>query len=193
MFEIRIVECFYLFYLFHLGKTWFLLSAFDLKLDVIYVSRGISVFSFHRRFLLQSHTVTSMYANDELANGGREFRFDAGCPGGLPGEDKDQICVGQCTASRAASKQLLVDPVRSPEESSSVIDDPDARHVAAFCVSTTVRPWTSGPTEWRTAGEGREPEEREGTRRGLLYGSWRLSPRCKRLDITNNLTAIYSF
>lgn len=37
----------------------------------------------------------------------------ADAPVATPGEDKDQICVGQCTGSRAATKQLLVDPVRS--------------------------------------------------------------------------------
>lgn len=33
-------------------------------------------------------------------------------PMALPREDKDQICVGQCTVSRAPPKQLLLDPVR---------------------------------------------------------------------------------
>lgn len=40
---------------------------------------------------------------------------------------------------RAASQQLLADSVVHVRESSSVIGDPDARHVAAFCVSTTIR------------------------------------------------------
>ncbi|KAG7202666.1 hypothetical protein KM043_009840 [Ampulex compressa] len=80
-------------------------------------------------------------------------------------EDKDQICVGQCTGSRVAPKQLLVDPVEHGRESSSVIVDPDARHVATFCVSTTGKTPKSGPLNGGSESTAREERDAGKTRR----------------------------
>lgn len=53
-----------------------------------------------------------------------------------------------------ASQQLLVDSIVN--RTGIFIGDPDARHVAAFCVSTTIRTLRERSIEWRIWQENRE-------------------------------------
>lgn len=55
-----------------------------------------------------------------------------------------------------ASQRLLVDSIMHGRESSSVIGDPDARHVATFCVSTSIRTSRERSIEWRIRQENQE-------------------------------------
>lgn len=55
---------------------------------------------------------------------------------------------------RVASQQLLVDFLVN--RTGIFIGDPDARHVAAFCVSTTIRILRERSIEWRIWQENRE-------------------------------------
>jgi len=98
---------------------------------------------------------------------------------------------------RVGSQQLLVDSVVHGRESSSVIGDPDARHVAAFCVSTSARTSRERSIEWRIWQTSRERErERDKTEQPYTNPDERVRHRsrlCKRPDIADNATIYPAF